>query len=70
MPDLKVVREVPADGSKDWNDQLILQEEAKANASLGEDTERTVCAGVDIDGDGQLQIDESEEKKQHHSYGR
>ena len=70
LPNLKVVREVPADGSKDWNDQLILQEEAKANASIGEDSERTVSAGVDIDGDGQLQIDESEEKKQHHSYGR
>ena len=70
MPDLKVVREVPADGSKDWNEQLIHQEQAKIEKDLNESSERTVSVGVDIDGDGQVQLDESEEKKHHHTYGR
>ncbi len=71
LPNLTVVREVPEDGSKDWNDQLIRQEaERIAQRCQDNDEERTVSAGVDLDNNGEVEVSESEEKKHHHSIGR
>ena len=44
---LTVMREVPQDGSKDWNDQLIRQEIEKAQQEAKEEI-RTSHAGIDL----------------------
>ncbi len=71
MPNLTVVWEIPDDGSKDWNDQLIRQEtERIAQRCQDNDEDRTMSAGIDFDNDGEVEICESEEKKHHHNIGR
>ena len=71
LPNLTVVREVPEDGSKDWNDQLIRQEDERITQRCRDsDDERTISAGIDLDNDGEVEISESEEKKHHHNIGR
>ena len=71
MPNLTVVREVPEDGSKDWNDQLVRQEtERIAQKFQDKEDERTISAGIDLDNNGEVEISESEEKKHHHNIGR
>ena len=71
MPNLTVVREVPEDGSKDWNDQLVRQEtERIAQKFQDNEDERTISAGIDLDNNGEVEISESEEKKHHHNIGR
>lgn len=71
LPNLTVVRAVPEDGSKDWNDQLIRQEtERIAQKCQDNDDERTMSAGIDLDNNGEVEISESEEKKHHHNMGR
>ena len=64
-------REVPEDGSKDWNDQLIRQEtERIVQKSQGGEDDRTVSAGIDLNSDGEIEISESDEKKHRHNIGR
>ena len=71
LPNLTVAREVPENGSKDWNDQLIRQEaERIAQKCQDNDNERTLSAGIDLDNNGEVEINESEEKKHHHNMGR
>ena len=71
LPNLTVVREVPEDGSKDWNDQLIRQEtERIVQKSQGGEDDRTVSAGIDLNSDGEIEISESDEKKHRHNIGR
>ena len=71
LPNPTVVREVPEDGSKDWNDQLIRQEDERITQRCRDsDDERTISAGIDLDNDGEVEISESEEKKHHHNIGR
>ena len=71
LPNLTVTREVPEDGSKDWNDQLIRQETARiAQKCQDNDDERTMSAGVDLDNNGEVEINEIDEKKHHHNMGR
>ena len=70
LPNLTVKREVPEDGCKDWNEQLIREDNRRAeqeNQTESNDIER--ASGIDLDGDGQVETEESEEKK-HHSLGR
>ena len=63
--------DVPEDGSKDWNDQLIRQEtERIVQKSQGGEDDRTVSAGIDLDSDGEIEISESDEKKHRHNIGR
>ena len=71
LPNITVIREVPDADFKDWNDQLIKQvtEQEKQKAeSL--DKEVTTSAGIDMDGNGEIDVSESEEKKHHHGMGR
>ena len=71
LTNLTVAREVPEDGSKDWNDQLIRQEaERIAQKCQDNDDERTLSAGIDLDNNGEVEISESEEKKHQHNMGR
>lgn len=67
LANLTVMREVPQDGSKDWNDQLIRQEIEKAQQEAKEEI-RTTHAGIDLNNDGEIAVSESDEKK--HTYHR
>lgn len=64
-----IIREVPLDGTKDWNDALIRELKEEIEESEQEEKE---AAGVDLDADGEVEISESEEKKHHVSryFGR
>lgn len=55
------VREVPERG-KDWNDQVLLEREDSLKATEEEET-RSVASGIDLDADGEIEVNESEEKK-------
>lgn len=73
LPGITVVRELPDDGSKDWNDMLIRQQTghtADKARDEGEAEQQTVSAGLDLDGDGEIEVSESEEKRLHHTIGR
>ena len=70
FPNLTVKREVPEDGCKDWNEQLIREDNRRAEQeSQTESNDIERASGIDLDGDGQVETEESEEKK-HHSLGR
>lgn len=62
---IRIVREVPENGKKDWNDLLLyrLREEE-------EYTEKKIQVGIDIDGDGEVEIEEAEEKEETHHRSR
>ena len=64
LPNLTVKRELPMEGCKDWNEQLIRQEEAKIEKEQAQEEEQSRCAGIDLDADGAIEITESEETKQ------
>lgn len=66
LPDVTVVREIPDDGKKDWNDQLRANQATDANR---EET-KTLASGVDLDNDGEIEIQESEERKYHRNVSR
>ena len=51
-----ILREVPSDGYKDWNDELL--------GEMEETTKKAV--GADFDGDGEIEIEESNEEKHHY----
>ena len=64
LPNLTIKREVPPDGSKDWNDMLFQKEIERIKTEiLGPTGEKKVTAGIDLDGDGEVEINESDEKK-------
>ena len=64
LPNLTVKREVPPDGSKDWNDMLFQKEIERIKTEiLGPTGEKKMTAGIDLDGDGEVEINESDEKK-------
>ena len=64
LPNLTVKREVAPDGSKDWNDMLFQKEIERIKTEiLGPTGEKKVTAGIDLDGDGEVEINESDEKK-------
>jgi hypothetical protein len=53
---ISIRREVPSEGYKDWNDELL--------GEMEETTKKAV--GSDIDGDGEVEIEESNEEKHHY----
>ena len=56
--DLRYEREIPKEEFKDWNDQLLDE------ISEGETVKKAV--GTDIDGDGDVEVEESNEEKHHY----
>lgn len=71
LPNLTVKRELPESGFKDWNEQLIETEKSRESQELEkEGKEVTTSAGMDMDGNGEIDVNESEERKQHRSMGR
>lgn len=69
LPNLSVIREVPTEGNKDWNEQLINQELARDEAKdCYEDKQQQ--AGIDLNADGEIEVNESEEKKHLQKIGR
>ena len=67
LANLTVKREIPQDGSKDWNDQLIRQETEKLLQEEKEES-RATQSGIDMDSNGEIEVSESDEKK--HTYHR
>lgn len=59
------VREVPERG-KDWNEQLLREQEESLKAAEEVEETRSVASGIDLDADGDIEINESEEKKRFH----
>ena len=71
LPNLTVKRELPENGFKDWNEQLIEKEKSmERQEQEQEGKEMTTSAGMDMDGNGEIDVNESEERKQHRSMGR
>ena len=56
--DLRYEREIPREGFKDWNDQLLDE--------TGEEETVKKAVGADIDGDGDVEVEESNEEKHHY----
>lgn len=69
LPNLTVVREVPTEGNKDWNEQLVNQELSR-NEAVECEEDKQQQAGIDLDADGEIEVNESEEKKPHQKIGR
>lgn len=71
LPNLTVKREVPESGFKDWNEQLIETEKSRESKEQEKEGKvLTTSAGMDMDGNGEIDISESEERKQHRSMAR
>ena len=71
LPNLTVKREIPQDDSKDWNEQLIKQElEQRKERDIDSESSLTISKGLDFDNNGKIEINESEEKKQHRGLSR
>lgn len=69
LANVTVQREIPQRGTKDFNDELKLQNEEQKhlferNNVTDEDCESKVTSGVDMDEDGDIELNESDEKKQ------
>lgn len=60
---ISFVREVPERG-KDWNEQVLLEQEDTLKET--EEDTRSVASGIDFDADGEIEFNESEEKKRVH----
>lgn len=71
MVEIHTVRETPSDGTKDWNESL-LKEIGEKREQEHEQNEEKQTSGIDLDGNGEVDVSESEEKKHQvkHSYGR
>ena len=54
------IREVPSDGSKDWNELLHKVNSEEAN---NQEDSKNETAGLDIDNDGNLSAEECDERK-------
>ena len=67
--DTALVREVPEKG-KDWNEQLLKEREEQMSSTDDTEESRNVAAGIDLDADGDVELNESEEKKQTHKTRR
>lgn len=59
---IESVRETPQDGSKDWNESLLKVIEEQREEKQ-EQSEENKAAGIDLDGNGEVELSESEEKK-------
>ena len=67
--DTALVREVPEKG-KDWNEQLLKEREEQLSSTDDTEESRNISAGIDLDADGDVELNESEEKKQTHKTRR
>ncbi len=67
--DTALVREIPNKG-KDWNEQLLKEREEQMSSADDTEENRNVAAGIDLDADGDVELNESEEKKQTHKTRR
>ena len=54
VPSNHIVREEPSEGHKDFNEELL---------AILVDEEKSVAAGVNLDADGNVEVNESEETK-------
>ena len=63
------MREIPEKG-KDWNEQLLKEREEQMSSADDTEENRNVAAGIDLDADGDVELNESEEKKQTHKTRR
>ncbi len=71
LPNLTVRRELPEQGYKDWNEQLVVHEtEREKCESENQGKENSTCVGLDMDGNGEVELSESEERKHSHGMGR
>lgn len=69
--EISIEREVPPNGIKDWNDVILMQiRERKMAEEEEQPEEKKVAAGIDLDGNGEVEVLESEEKKHYHVHGR
>ena len=59
------IRETPQRG-KDWNEQVLMELEDRLKAAEDIDETRSVASGIDLDADGDIEVNESEEKKRFH----
>lgn len=50
------------DGTKDWNESLLREIEEQREEKQ-EQAEENKAAGIDLDGNGEVELSESEEKK-------
>lgn len=55
---VKIVREMPQGGSKDWNEQLLRERDTEVEVKS-----ETRLSGVDMDGNGTIEMSEADEKK-------
>lgn len=68
--EIRITREIPQKG-KDWNEQVLKErEEAQRQEEESMDDEKKVSAGIDLDADGDIELNESEEKKHTHKISR
>lgn len=64
LPNLTVRRELPQDGCKDWNEQLLKERAASIAQQKAEEQDgEKVAAGLDMDGNGEIELNESDERK-------
>ena len=76
LPNVGVQRELPQRGAKDFNDELKLQNEEERQRQIAQDygsdldDEKKVTSGIDIDEDGDMELNECDEKKQRHGINR
>lgn len=61
------IREVPSDGSKDWNELLHKVNSEEAN---NQEDSKNETAGLDIDNDGNLSAEECDERKKYSNFKR
>ena len=57
--------ETPLRG-KDWNEQLLAEREESQKAAEEVEESRSVASGIDLNADGEIEVNESEEKKRVH----
>lgn len=67
--DTTLVRVIPEKG-KDWNEQLLKEREETLSSTDDTEENRNVAAGIDLDADGDVELNESEEKKHTHKTRR
>ena len=70
LPNIKVIREEPNEGCKDFNDQLKKQIAEERAAEEQDQEETKESAGLDMDADGDVELNECDERKHRHGMAR
>lgn len=58
-------REIPQRG-KDWNELLLIEREENRKAAEETEDTQSIASGIDLNADGEIEVNESEEKKRIH----